>query len=177
MADQISVTCVDNDLVHRARKGDVGAFEELFRRHQKRVYNISFQMLSDETEAADATQEVFVRAYRSITRLKSDAAFVTWLKTLTVNLCRDVLRKRKRAVRVESLDKPLDTDEGSRLQPEIEDWSANPEQLLGKKEVRETVQTAVTSLSPEYREVISLFYVDGAEVTETAKRWVAPSVR
>ena len=87
---------VDNNFVGRARRGDVSAFEELFRRHNKRLYNIAVHMLGDNDEAADATQEAFVRAYRSLDKLQSDAAFVTWLKATAVNICRDALRRRGR---------------------------------------------------------------------------------
>jgi RNA polymerase sigma-70 factor (ECF subfamily) len=155
--------------VRRAAKGDLDAFENLFRRHQKRVYNISLQMLSDESDAADATQEVFVRAFRSIAKLKSEAAFVSWLKTLTVNYCRDVLRRRMRTGIVESLDKPLDVGNGSPMRRDPEDWSGNPERAFARKDVSETVQKAISSLVPQYREVVALFYVDGAEVAEIAK--------
>lgn len=168
------VAHVDNDLVRRTREGDVTAFEELFARHQRRVYNICLQILSDEAEAADVTQDVFVRAYKSIKNLKSDAAFVVWLKTLTVNMCRDVLRKRVRTPGVQSLDKMIETNDGDCLQREIEDWSHNPERTMDKRETCEIVQSAISSLSPDYREVVTLFYVDGAEVNDIAKTLNSP---
>ena len=174
MVDQ-TTEYIDNELVHSAAKGDVDAFEELFRRHRKRVYNISLQMLSDESEAADATQEVFVRAFRSIGKLKSDAAFVSWLKTLTVNCCRDVLRRRKRTGTVESLDKPVDGGDGAPMQRELEDWSSNPERTFVRKDMAEAVQKAISSLAPQYREVIALFYVDGAGVAEISKILKCPA--
>jgi RNA polymerase sigma-70 factor (ECF subfamily) len=159
---------VDNELVRRVKRGDKNAFEELFNRHQTRVFNIALRVLGDENEAADATQEVFVRAYRSIGKLSSDAAFVTWLKTITMNLCRDLLRKRGK-VRIESLDAPIDTGDGDRMQREVADWSGNPETLLDKKQMRETVAKAIDSLSPNYREVVTLFYVDGSDVAEISR--------
>ena len=159
---------VDNRLARGARQGDIAAFEELFNRHQKRVYNIALRMLGDETEAADATQEVFVRAYRSIGKLVSEEAFVTWLRTMAVNMCRDILRRRGR-VRLQSLDAPVKTGDGSHLTNEIADWSTNPERSLDAKQMQEVVRSAIDSLSPDYREVVTLFYVDGADVAEIAK--------
>lgn len=159
---------VDNKLARRAQQGDIAAFEELFNRHQKRVYNIALRMLGDETEAADAAQEVFVRAYRSIGKLVSEEAFVTWLRTMAVNICRDILRKRGR-VRLQSLDAPVKTNDGSHLTNEIADWSTNPERSLDAKQMQEVVRGAIDSLSPDYREVVTLFYVDGADVAEIAK--------
>ncbi len=168
------IAYIDNDLVRRTREGDVQAFEELFKRHNKRIYNVSLQMLSNESDAADATQEVFVRAYRAIKKLKSDAAFVTWLKTLAVNVCRDVLRRRLRT-RTESLDAPVDTEDGGSMQREIEDWSGNPERVMSKKYTCQSVQGAISTLSPDYREVIALFYVDGDGIDEIAKTLNCPT--
>lgn len=159
---------VDNDLVRRFRRGDVSAFEELFNRHQKRVYNIALRVLGNESEAADATQEVFVRVYQSIGKLSSDAAFVVWLKTLTVNLCRDMLRKRGR-LKIQSLDASIETNDGEHIQTEVADWSDSPETRLGEKQMREIVASAIDSLPPDYREVVTLFYIDGSEVAEIAK--------
>jgi RNA polymerase sigma-70 factor, ECF subfamily len=164
---------VDNDLVRRVRSGDVSAFEELFNRHQKRVYNIALRVLGDENEAADATQDVFVRAYQSIGKLSSDAAFVTWLKTMTVNLCRDMLRRRAR-IRFDSLDATVETGEGQQMRTEVADWSGNPETLLDQKQMKQTVGRAIDSLSPEFREAVTLFYLDGSEIADIAKIVGAP---
>jgi len=173
-AEEVSTRVyVDNDLVRRVRNGDASAFEELFNRHQKRVYNIALRVLGDENEAADATQDVFVRAYQSIGKLSSDAAFVTWLKTMTVNLCRDMLRRRAR-IRFDSLDATVETEDGQQMQTEVADWSGNPEALLDKKQMKETVGRAIDSLSPEFREAVTLFYLDGSEIADIAKIVGAP---
>ena len=171
--DASTKTYVDNDLVRRVRGGEMAAFEELFNRHHKRVYNIALRMLRHEDEAADATQEVFVRAYQSIAKLSADAAFVTWLKTLALNLCRDILRKRGR-VRIDSLDAKIETGDGEQIQAEVADWSDNPEKRLDKKSTKEIIVRAIDSLSPDYREVVTLFYVDGSDVAEIAKITSAP---
>ncbi len=158
---------VDNELVGRARNGEMGAFEQLFQRHHGRVYNIALRMLENETDAADATQEVFVKAYQAIPKLKSDGAFVVWLKTSTVNQCRDMLRKRGRT-RTSSLDEPIETADGDSLRTEIADWTANPEKSLDRKFVQDAVRKAIASLSPDYREAVVLYYVDGNDVAGIA---------
>lgn len=159
---------IDNRLVRRTRQGDLGAFEQLFERHQKRVYSIAVHMLSDETDAADATQEAFVRVYQSIGRLKSDAAFVTWLKTTIINVCRDMLRKRKRS-RTESLDACHEGEDGSTIAFEMPDWTHEPARNLDRQFMRSAVRNAISSLSPGYREVVGLFYVDGMDVAGIAQ--------
>jgi RNA polymerase sigma-70 factor (ECF subfamily) len=162
------VAYLDNDLVARTKRGDVTAFEELFSRHHKRIYNIAMQMLEDEADAVDDTQEVFVRAYQRLGTLKVDGAFVTWIKIMASNICRDILRKRSR-VRVQSLDSKVGRDGNELTNAEIPDFSNDPEKVLDKKQTQELVQKAISSLSPDHKEVVTLFYVDGAEVAEIAK--------
>lgn len=159
---------VDNTLVTRAVQGDQAAFEELFKLYHKKIYSIAYQILGDETEAADATQDVFIKAHASLASLKSDAAFVTWLKTATVNKCRDVIRKRKRA-KTESLDSPIACEDGNCTTREIADNSDGPEDALVARDLKESVRRAISSLQPDYREVVALFYIDGADISEIAK--------
>lgn len=163
----------DNELVKRTRGGDLQAFEELFRRHHKRVYNIALRMLSDDSEAADATQDVFVRVHSSIDRLNSDDAFATWVKTMTVNRCRDILRRRSR-VRMDSLDAPVRMEDGNTTAQEIPDTSNDPQDSLERKFIRQSVQNAVASLSPDAREVVTLFYIDGADIAGISKMLGSP---
>lgn len=159
---------MDNELARRSQQGDLAAFEELFNRHHKRVYNIAMRMLQDDTDAADATQEVFIRAYKSIGNLISDEAFVTWLMTMTINICRDALRKRGRD-KTESLDVPVKSEDGSSASREIADWSGNPGDSVVTKSMQELVQKAIYSLQPDYREVVTLFYIDQADISEISR--------
>jgi len=166
--DTGSVVYVDNELARQAQHGDLAAFEELFTRHHKRVYNIARGILQNDADAADATQEVFVRAYKSIGRLTSAEAFVTWLKTMTINICRDALRKRGK-VRLESLDAPMRCEDGESKSREIADWSGDPGGKAVTRDLQESVQKAISSLKPDYREVVTLFYIDGADVAEISR--------
>lgn len=158
----------DNELVAKTRAGDPKAFEELFWRHHKRVYNIALRVLSNETEAADVTQDVFVRVHDAIGKLKSDEAFGVWLKTMTVNRCRDILRRRGR-LRMDSLDAPIDQGDGMVSTMEIADDSNNPQDALENKFLKQSVQKAIASLTPDAREVVTLFYVDGADIATISK--------
>jgi RNA polymerase sigma-70 factor, ECF subfamily len=86
----------DRDLVYRSIAGDRFAFPELVRRHERRVYNLSYRMLGREEDARDATQDAFMIALRKLSSFRGDAAFSTWMHRVTVNACYDILRKRKR---------------------------------------------------------------------------------
>jgi RNA polymerase sigma-70 factor (ECF subfamily) len=94
-----------DDIVARARGGDVGAFEELYRRHAGRVYALCLRMTRNTADAEDMTQEVFVRTWQKLGSFRGDSAFSTWLHRLTINF---VLTERRghqrRADRVTTTD-------------------------------------------------------------------------
>ncbi|MEA2517157.1 MAG: hypothetical protein QOG16_995 [Actinomycetota bacterium] len=75
----------DNELVERARQGDVGAYEELVRRYQHLALRVAYLITRDEGEAEDASQEAFVKAYRALDRFKSGSAFRPWVLTIVSN--------------------------------------------------------------------------------------------
>ena len=161
------VELVDVDLVRRTKSGDVGAFEELFNRYQKRVYNIVYNLVCDENEAADLTQEVFVRVYTSIGNLRVEEAFFTWVRTVAVNLCRDFMRRRP--PRAGSLDANLQLDDGE-VGRDLPDPSAGPEKTLLGADRQRAVRQAVASLSDDHRAVVVLHHLEGLDVKEIARQ-------
>src|ERR671923_1940557 len=88
----------DQELVHRFIDGDRDAFTGLVERHQARVYNIAFRMLGGREDALDAAQDVFLTCLRKLRGFRGQSAFTTWLHRVTVNVCLDTLRKRRREV-------------------------------------------------------------------------------
>ncbi len=86
----------DEHLVRRFLAGDAGAFTELARRHERRVYALCLRILGDRDDAADASQDAFLMVLRKLDQFRGDAAFSTWLHRVTVNVCYDHLRSAKR---------------------------------------------------------------------------------
>jgi RNA polymerase sigma-70 factor (ECF subfamily) len=86
----------EGELVRRARRGDVEAFEELYRGHVGRVYAVSLRMVADAALAEELTQEAFVRAWRKLASFRGGSAFGTWLHRLAVNVVLDAMRARRR---------------------------------------------------------------------------------
>lgn len=84
------------DLVRRARRGDVEAFEELYRGHVGRIYAVSLRMVADPELAEELTQEAFVKAWSRLASFRGTSAFGTWLHRLAVNVVLDALRARAR---------------------------------------------------------------------------------
>lgn len=85
----------DATLVDRARDGDMSAYEQLVIRYQGQMFRLAVKMLADRGEAEDIVQEVFLGAWRRLTQLNDDAAFVGWLYRMTTNRCLNVLRARR----------------------------------------------------------------------------------
>lgn len=85
---------VDEDLVRAVQRGEPGAMDALVRATYADVHRLCLRLLGDPADAADATQEVFVRVTRSVMGFRGEAAFSTWLHRVTVNVCATALRKR-----------------------------------------------------------------------------------
>lgn len=102
----------DSDLVGRCRRGDPGAFEELYRQHSSRLYGLAYRMSGSIADAEDLLQEIFLLAYRKLSTFKGDSALATWLYRLAMNHCLDHLRSRTShmAAATESLDARPDGD-------------------------------------------------------------------
>ncbi len=81
--------------VERARRGDEEALTELYRRHERRAYNLALRTLGDSWDAADVTQEAFIKAFRNLDSFKGEARFSTWLHRIVVNAAYDHLRRHR----------------------------------------------------------------------------------
>lgn len=85
----------DAHLVQRAREGDSDAVTELYRRHERRVYNLALRTLGNPWDAADVSQEAFIKAFRSLDSFKGESRFTTWLHRIVVNAAYDHLRRQR----------------------------------------------------------------------------------
>ena len=158
----------DQTLILQCRAGDSSAFRELVRRYQQKAYGIAYSMLRDSDDAMDVTQEAFIKVHRYLDNFKGSSSFYTWLYRITVNLCIDHLRKRKKGHQVE-FDEALDHDEaqGGDLLPSTMDM--DPGRNLDRRELRERIEQALDTLSPNHRAVILMREVEGLSYKEIAK--------
>ncbi len=147
----------DLDAIEAFRAGDPGAFDLLVGRHQQRVYRLACRLLGDEEAAQDAAQEAFVKAWKALARFKGEARFTTWLTRITINQCRNELRKRGtvKHTRPMSLDDNVPGTDVSRAEtlPGAEPGAL--ERLRGR-EVAGAFHAVMADLDPESREVLLL---------------------
>jgi RNA polymerase sigma-70 factor (ECF subfamily) len=150
-------------LVERCVRGDSDAFEILFRKYQVYAYNVSLGLLGNPEDAADMTQEAFLRVHRSMARFRGDASFSTWLYRVVVNLCISELRRRQRT-RLQSLEE-LSAEECGGLEPEPEEA---PDIALEIGLEREMVQKVLSTLPHDYRAVLVLRHFQQLAYNEIA---------
>jgi RNA polymerase sigma-70 factor (ECF subfamily) len=104
----------DSDLVERCLNGDLGAFEEVYRQHSTRLYNLAFRMVGNAADAEDLLQDIFLTAYRKLDSFRGAAALGTWLYRLGMNVCLD--RLRSKAARQDQATDTLDERLGKTTQ-------------------------------------------------------------
>ena len=143
----------DTDLVALAQGGDTRAFDELVTRYRQRVYRLSYKILRNEDDAAEAMQETFLSAYRGIARFQHKSTFSTWLYRIATNAA--LMRVRRRRDNIVSLDQPQ--HDGETHEPmAIPDWSRQPLQELLDAETREVMEEGIRLLPERLRAVFVL---------------------
>lgn len=138
------------------RQSQAEQFDRIVLAYEKRVFNVAFRMLGDPDDAADVTQEAFIKAYRAYGRFRGDSTIFTWLYRIVVNCCKNRLKDRERTNRqtVDSYERLQAADDAEEIQ--IPDWRYSPEPALERAELRDVVHAAIQELPFDYRLVIIL---------------------
>lgn len=152
----------DYELVCLSQKGDLHAFGDLVEKHQKNMVNIAYRMLGDYEGACDVVQDAFLSAYKAIGKFRGDAMFSTWLYRIVVNVSKNHMKQIRVRLRREgpSIDVPRETEEGE-LMNDPPDPAPSVAEQFEKKEVQAKVQSCISSLDNEYREVLVLRDIQG----------------
>ena len=151
-------------LIERAKDNDLDAFNHLVLRFQNAIFNHCLRLMADEASAADITQDVFIRAYRSL-RAYRGGNFKAWLMRIATNLCYDELRRIKRRPQVYLEDlRGEDTTIGT----EIPASDESPEESVLRTELARAIQHCISRLNPAQRIVLVLCDVQGYSYQETA---------
>jgi RNA polymerase sigma factor (sigma-70 family) len=155
--------------LHAAQRGDVAAFNTLVQAYQRQVYNVCYRTLGNAEDAADATQDTFLSAFRSLKTFRGNAGgFRGWLLRVAVNACYDQLRRRQRRPS-DSLDAPGDAPDELGPAERLPDPSAGPEQQALSGEVARQIEHALDRLAPEQRLAVVLCDIQGLSYEEAAQ--------
>lgn len=161
----------DEGLIRRTLDGQTRAFDELVRRHSRKLNAMLIAMLNNEADAYDVAQTSFLKAFHSLRYFKGQSSFYTWLYSIALNQARNFLRKRKRE-RDNSYS--LDNDEnGDPLEKNADlsdtNRAADPVRQANIAELRKKLHRAISQLSPAHQEVINLCDIQGLSYPEISK--------
>ncbi|HVR78190.1 MAG TPA: RNA polymerase sigma factor [Acidimicrobiia bacterium] len=150
---------IEQDLIRKAKRGDVEAFEELVRIHQQIAVRVAFLVVGDRDAADDVAQEAFVKAYHALSRFRQESPFRPWLLRIVRN---EALNQRRRHGRQERLSLRLAND------PVSGGAAPSPETTVIIGADRQAVLDAVNALPTRYRQVVAHRYLLGLSEAETA---------
>ncbi len=149
----------DMALVERCRRGDLAAFDELYRAHAGKLFSVACRMLGNQTDAEDLLQEIFLTAHRKLDGFRGESALGTWLYRLATNHCLDYLRSR--TARTNQLNDPLDDEPGH--------FQAGKSGLAEQTVAKMDLERALARLPEGCRAAFVLHDVQGLEHREVAQ--------
>ena len=157
----------DKSLVERAQKGDLDAFDSLTIKYRQRLLSVIYNMTSNREDAADLTQEAFVKAFRSIGRFKGKSSFFTWLYRIGVNVTLSHLQKNKarRFFSFENLSEEVNQETAF----EVLASRSKTERPTLLNELQEKLNEALQKLSNKHRTIVVLFEIEGLSHKQIAE--------
>jgi len=167
---------VDAALVERVQRGDQKAFEMLVVKYQRRIERLIARMVRDVDLVEDIAQETFIRAYRALPNFRGESAFYTWLYRIAVNTAKKAMigLKRDPLLTESAMASASEEDEdASRVENELSDGET-PESVLASRQIAETVNAAIESLSDDLRQAITLREIEGLSYEEISELMNCP---
>lgn len=159
---------VDWMLVRRIQAGESELFDELVRKYRERIWSVVYNMTSNREDAADLTQDAFIKAFRSINRFQGQSAFFTWLYRIAINGTLNHLQKN-RLRRFFSLEKIRGEEPANSLLDQLADPGPASDRQSCLNELQQKLNEAMQKLSIKHRTVITLFEIDGLSHEEIAE--------
>lgn len=156
-----------SNLVKCAKSGDLEAFDSLIIMFRERLYGVIYNMTFNHNDAADLTQESFVKAFRSLSKFKEKASFFTWLYRIGVNLTLSYLQKKKTR-RFFSFDQCVSEGISSKNSERFSSKECNSVRTTLLNELHEKLNEALLKLSDKHRTIVVLFEIDGLSHKEIA---------
>jgi RNA polymerase sigma-70 factor (ECF subfamily) len=157
------MTRTDEELVARSMSGDVESFNQLVLRWERPIYALAYRVIGREEEARDVVQETFLRAFRGIKNFRGQAKFSSWVYRIALNLCRDWIRRERRAP-IQAAPEGIDLVELAAEQGPVE----SIETLVARNDMSAAVAEAMALLPDEQRTAIILKEYHGMTFQEIA---------
>jgi RNA polymerase sigma-70 factor (ECF subfamily) len=155
------------ELVKRAKKGDLAAYDDLVRRYQERIYATIYHMTSNHEDANDLAQEAFIKAFQALRSFKGGSSFYTWVYRIAVNKTINFLKQRKQRTLMSLDDLDFNAEHDPDLVALISDKT--PRREAGLAELQEKLNAAMQKLSEPHRLVVTLHDVQGLSHEEIAE--------
>ena len=157
----------DQQLVKRARTGDMEAYDELVRRYQERIYATIYHMTANHEDANDLAQETFIKAYQALKSFKGDSSFFTWVYRIAINKTINFLKQRKNKTHMSLNDLDFNTEHDADLLALISEKT--PRREVNLIELQEKLNIAMLKLSQVHRLVVTLHDVQGLSHEEISR--------
>ena len=157
----------EGELVKRARKGDLDAYDQLVRRYQERIYATVYHMTSNHEDANDLAQEAFIKGFQALKSFKGGSSFYTWVYRIAVNKTINFLKQRKNRAQMSLNDLDFNAEHDPDLVALISDKT--PRREAGLAELQEKLNEGMQKLSEPHRLVVTLHDVQGLSHEEIAK--------
>lgn len=157
----------DKELVKKAQQGDLSAYDELMRRHQGKIYGLIYNMTSNQQDAEDLVQEVFLKGYKVLDRFQGKSSFYTWIYRIAVNRTINYVKQRRNrsALSLNDMDLSIEND------PAYVELSSreSPFRDTSLSEIQEKLNAALQTLSEKHRAVVVLHDIQGVPHEEIGK--------
>src|SRR5580765_2181835 len=157
----------ESELVSRARRGGLTAYDELIRRYQERIYATVYHMTANHEDANDLAQESFLKAYQALKSFKGGSSFFTWLYRIAVNKTINFLKQRKNRTHLSLNDLDFNAEHDPDLVALISDKT--PRREVNLAELQEKLNAAMQKLSEDHRMVVTLHDIQGLSHEEIGK--------
>lgn len=148
MRKQLDIEEIEN--IKQAKKGDKQAFEAIIMKHIDYLYRIAYTTLRNENNIEDAIQNTILKSFEKIHTLRKEEFFKTWITKILMNECRNLMRKEKKIIYLEEIERAED-------------------EYVQEKEIKLDIKEVLKHLSNEYREVINYYYIQEKKISEISK--------
>lgn len=155
----------EEELIEMAGNGDLKAYEKIIELYEKKVFSIIYHMTKNESDIPDIAQEVFIKIYKNLSKFKKQSSLYTWIYRITVNVCIDEMKKKKKVI---YLNDTIKTEDGE-YEVQIADDGKSLEETIEEKETRIKLKNYIKELPEKQRIILILRDIKGFTYMEIAE--------